>query len=38
MNVSNMDHEVENWRAMAIVFEKTELTQTICRSSKPGVH
>ena len=29
------DHFVENWRAMAIVFEKGDLTQTICRSSKP---
>ena len=29
------DHFVENWRAMAIVFEKGDLTQTIFRSIKP---
>jgi len=29
------DYFVENWRAMAIVFEKGELTQTYCRARKP---
>lgn len=29
------DHFVENWRAMAIVFKKGELTQTYCRARKP---
>jgi len=30
------DHFVENWRAMVVVFEKGDLTQTVCRSRKPG--
>jgi phosphoethanolamine N-methyltransferase len=29
------DHFVEDWRAMAIVFEAGELTQTYCRARKP---
>jgi phosphoethanolamine N-methyltransferase len=32
---ADADHFVENWRAMAIVFEKGDLTQTIFRSIKP---
>ena len=28
------DHFVEDWRSMAIVFEKGELTQTYCRARK----
>ncbi len=30
------DHFVEDWRSMVVVFEKGDLTQTICRSRKPG--
>jgi len=32
---ADADHFVEDWRAMAIVFEKGDLTQTICRSTRP---
>jgi phosphoethanolamine N-methyltransferase len=32
---ADADHFVENWRALAIVFEKGDLTQTIFRSIKP---
>lgn len=31
------DHFVEDWRSMVVVFEKGDLTQTLCRSRKPGV-
>ena len=30
------DHFVEDWRSMVVVFEKGDLTQTLCRSRKPG--
>jgi hypothetical protein len=30
------EHFVEDWRSMVVVFEKGDLTQTICRSRKPG--
>jgi hypothetical protein len=29
------DHFVEDWRSMVVVFEKGDLTQTLCRSHKP---
>jgi len=29
------DHFVEDWRSMVVVFEKGDLTMTLCRSSKP---
>lgn len=29
------DHFVEDWRSMVVVFEKGDLTQTLCRSRKP---
>jgi len=30
------DHFIEDWRSMVVVFEKGDLTQTICRSRKPA--
>jgi len=30
------DHFVEDWRSMVVVFEKGDLTQTLCRSRKPA--
>jgi len=30
------DHFVEDWRSMVVVFEKGDLTQTLCRSRKPS--
>jgi len=30
------DHFVEDWRSMVVVFEKGDLTLTLCRSRKPG--
>ena len=30
------DHFVEDWRSMVVVFEKGDLTQTLCRSRTPG--
>ena len=32
------EHFVEDWRSMVVVFEKGDLTQTLCRSRKPGSH
>lgn len=29
------DHFVEDWRSMVVVFEKGDLTQTLCHSRKP---
>ena len=34
LGVEDADHFVEDWRSMAVVFEKGHLTQTICRSRK----
>ena len=31
---TDADHFVEDWRSMVVVFEKGELTQTICRGRK----
>jgi phosphoethanolamine N-methyltransferase len=31
---ADADHFVEDWRSMVVVFEKGELTQTICRARK----
>ena len=33
---ADADHFVESWAAMAVVFEKGELTQTIFSGSRPG--
>jgi len=33
---ADADHFVEDWRSMVVVFEKGELTQTICRARKAG--
>lgn len=34
LGVAEADHFVEDWRSMVVVFEKGELTQTICRASR----
>jgi SAM-dependent methyltransferase len=36
LGVADADHFVEDWRSMVVVFENGELTQTVCRSRKPG--
>ena len=34
LGTADADHFVEDWRSMVVVFEKGELTQTICRARK----
>lgn len=35
LGAADADHFVEDWRSMVVVFEKGDLTQTICRARKP---
>jgi phosphoethanolamine N-methyltransferase len=34
LGAADADHFVEDWRSMVVVFEKGELTQTLCRARK----
>jgi len=36
LGAADADHFVEDWRSMVVVFEKGDLTQTLCRSRRPG--